>query len=349
MDVGGRGEHAPQPLGREQHHDDGDQPQKHQIPGPERRKPRAQKDEDDGPDDRPLDGPQPADDDDENHIGRPVHQRERRIGRNARLLQEIERADQPRPERGEHIDQELGAVDIDPHAFGGDLSVLDGRKRQPQPRAQHDIGDDHDHHDNRQRPPIDDDLARRRRANPEQLCGEIAPDHFRSGRARQRRAGAPAQCRPDGGDQPEHFGHHPGDHREIGALQSEHHPPHRNGQQRHEPRRDQHRNQRIGPHHDHHVEHAVGAHAHKGLLPHRDQPRIAGHEVPALRKPDQHEDQDQILKQRAIDETGCGEQGQHHKAHDDHADFRHFRIHDDAVIALGRTERVLGVNLFCSI
>jgi hypothetical protein len=80
LDAGAVGEQAPQAARRKQHHRDADQSQRQQIPGAIMGQAVLQQEEDDHADNRSFDGADAADDDDEDHIGRPVDDRKAASG-----------------------------------------------------------------------------------------------------------------------------------------------------------------------------------------------------------------------------------------------------------------------------
>ena len=58
-------------------------------------------------------------------------------------------------------------------------------------------------------------------------------------------------------------------------------------------------------------EHRIGADADEGLLADRDQPGIAGEQVPELRQRQHGQDEEQVLDHAARGEERRGEAGQH--------------------------------------
>ena len=148
--------------------------------------------------------------------------------------------------------------------------------------------------DEDQRRPVDDDLARRRpmrTSNSAATCSspsmfEVAvrgselpvppPSAFHCARRRRK-----------------HLRHDPGDHREVGALHAEDDEPDRDRNERTDqraraarPAADRSPSRMMSA-----IE-RIAAEPDERLLPDRDQPGVAGEQVPALRHGDEQEDQD---------------------------------------------------------
>src|SRR5262249_8023637 len=107
------GEKAPDALGRQQHGRDGDRAQHEKIKTAEVGQRLPQQEKDDGADDRPFYPADAADHRDEDDEGGPIVDAEGGVGGDPQLLQEDQGADHGRAEGGQHVDDELGAGDVD--------------------------------------------------------------------------------------------------------------------------------------------------------------------------------------------------------------------------------------------
>ena len=117
MQSGPVGQKAPEATRGEQHHRDGNQAERQQIPRTVIGQRGLQGKEHDDTEDRAFDPANTADNNDEDDIGRPVGDAERRIGRNAGGLDIDQRARQAGDESGDQEHRPFDATGIDAHGF----------------------------------------------------------------------------------------------------------------------------------------------------------------------------------------------------------------------------------------
>ncbi len=172
------------------------------------------------------------------------------------------------------------------------------------PRAQDEVDEQDGAHGQRQRGPIGDDVARGRRAHVEQRLHPLDARDFVGDEGRQRRAGAAAQLLELREHQAVDLGHHPGADGEVGAAQPEDDKGGGERQRASQEPGEQDGNERIEPGVEGEREQQIAAEADEGLLAHRDEPGIAGEQVPILRQRQHGEHEDQVVEQVAAGEGG---------------------------------------------
>lgn len=286
----------PQPARHGQRGDDRDPADEDQVPRAVLGKPLLQREQDQRPDDRALNGPDAADQHHEQHLHAVLHG-EHRGGLYELRLQRDKRADRSRACRGREVGKQPYPADPDAEDARGDRIATDGPRVKPEPGShEQEHAADRECRDD-QRGPVDHRLAEHR---------AVARQSW------QADAGGAADRGGKGHRDLEHRGHDQAGHREVAAGQPEQQPGHRKGHQPRDDRRGGDARERVDPVHRDQVQ-AVRADAEVRVLPERRQAAEAGQQVPRGGHRDEGERHDQRLLRGTAGEVGHG--GEHRQPH----------------------------------
>src|SRR5581483_5557506 len=190
---------------------------------------------------------------------------------------------QPAAEGRDHVDEHLLAQDADAEAAGGGLVVPDRRQREPEPRTEDRVGEQHGAGAHAERPPVGAVGAERALEAGSREDGDALAA-----------AGVDVDIGAVDRQQMEHLGDHPGADREVPAAQPEREERRRQRDRGGDEAGERDRRERMDAAVVAEQVEAVGADPDERLLADRDEAGVAGEEVPHLGERKQREELDEV-------------------------------------------------------
>ena len=197
---------VPQPLGHEEGEDDGDRTEADEVPRALVGELVLDREEDDGAEDRALEGAEAADEHHEDHVGGVLHA-EDRLGLDEQRVREDQRPGRAAAEAGQHEEHEPQRSHANAERRRRLLVVAQGLQCRAGLAAEQQEQQPEEQDDEAQRHPVDVGMAHRGVVDVEPA---------------QRDAGATAQPLVEDDEQCEGLGHHPGPDGELAAAQPQH-------------------------------------------------------------------------------------------------------------------------------